>query len=155
VRETHEGWATDDVLLAALREAVRARRAVPATFIDAGKNAYAWHNVDPELVRLTYDSSYDLHRIPSVRSEAASVRALTFTSARFVIELEVTEEGLLGQVMPPHAGTVEAESQVSEAAAVPLDDIGCFSIEPPPTGPFRLRWKMADGTDLVTGWITL
>ena len=150
-----EDWYDDDWLVAALREAVRARRAVPATFIDNGKNAYAWHNVDAELAQLTYDSSRDSHRLAGVRSEEATVRALTFTSARFVIELEVTEDALLGQVMPPQPGTIEAESQAGELATAPIDEIGCFSIEPPPAGQFRLRCRIGDDTDLVTGWITL
>ena len=149
-----ESW-DDDRLLAALREALHARRAVPPKFIETGKNAYAWHNVDAELAELTYDSSRDARRIASVRSEEASVRALTFASARFVIELEVTSDALLGQIMPPQAGTVEAESQAGGAAAVPIDDIGCFTIEPVPASPVRLRCRIADGTDLLTGWITL
>jgi len=38
---------------------------------------------------------------------------------------------------------------------VPIDDIGCFTIEPVPASPVRLRCRIADGTDLLTGWITL
>jgi hypothetical protein len=35
------------------------------------------------------------------------------------------------------------------------DDIGSFVIEPIPASPFRLRCRMADGADVLTGWITL
>ena len=31
--------------------------AVPPEFVEAGKNAFAWHNIDAELAQLTYDSS--------------------------------------------------------------------------------------------------
>ena len=51
-----EGW-DDEALLAALRQALRARQAVPAEFVEAAKNAFAWHNIDAELAQLTYDSS--------------------------------------------------------------------------------------------------
>ena len=30
--------------------------AVPEWFVETGKNAYAWHNIDAELAQLTYDS---------------------------------------------------------------------------------------------------
>ena len=81
-----DGW-DDDELLAALGEAMRARRAVPDWFVEMGKNAYGWHNIDAELAQLTYDSSRDQDTVAAVRSEAASIRALTFTSARLSIEL--------------------------------------------------------------------
>src|SRR5580692_5651501 len=51
-----EGW-DDEQLLAALGEAVKAREAVPEWFVETGKNAYAWHNIDSELAQLTYDSA--------------------------------------------------------------------------------------------------
>jgi hypothetical protein len=154
VNEVRESW-DDDQLLAALREAMQARRAVSPKFIETGRNAYAWHNVDAELAQLTYDSSRDVSLHASVRSETASVRALTFTSARFAIELEVTEDALLGQIMPPRAGTIEAVSQGGGATTAPIDDIGCFTLDPVPPSPLRLRCRLADDTDLVTGWITL
>jgi len=145
----------DDRLLAALREAVAARQAVPAKFIETGKNAYAWHNVDAELAQLTYDSSSDMAALAGLRAETASVRALTFSSARFMIELEVTTAGLLGQIMPPGRGTIEAESQVGGTTVAAIDEAGGFSLEPLPASPFRLRCRTADGSDVVTGWITL
>jgi hypothetical protein len=149
-----EDWNDDDRLFAALREAVAARRAVPRKFTETGKSAYAWHNVDAELAQLTYDSGRDGAALASVRSETASVRSLTFSSAKFTIELEVAA-GLLGQVMPPGAGSIEAESQSGETVAAPIDEAGGFALEPLPASPFRLRCRMADGNDVVTGWITV
>jgi hypothetical protein len=145
----------DDRLLAALREAMAARQAVPAKFIETGKNAYAWHNVDAELAQLTYDSRRDEGALARIRAETASVRALTFSSARFMIELEVTAAGLLGQIMPPGGGTIEAESQAGGTTIAAIDEAGGFSLDPLPASPFRLRCRTADGSDVVTGWITL
>jgi hypothetical protein len=79
----------DEELLAALGEAVKARQAVPEWFVETGKNAYAWHNIDAELAQLTYDSDSDRGVAAAVRAEAASIRALMFTSARLSIALEV------------------------------------------------------------------
>ena len=144
----------DEQLLAALGEAMRARREVPEWFVETGKNAYAWHNIDAELAQLTYDSSRDHDTVGAVRSEAASIRALTFTSGRLSIELEVGEGSLLGQVIPPRAGTVEAHTKTG-VTTWPVDEIGCFAITPIPISPFRLRCRTEDGVDVLTGWITL
>jgi hypothetical protein len=144
----------DEELLAALGEALRARREVPEWFVETGKNAYAWHNIDAELAQLTYDSLVDRERAAAVRSEAASIRALTFTSARLSIELEVAESSLLGQIIPPRAGTLEVHTAAGVTSS-PVDEIGCFVVEPIPSSPFRLRCRTEDGADVLTGWITL
>jgi len=156
----------DEQLLTALGEAMRARREVPEWFVETGKNAYAWHNIDAELAQLTYDSlgdplGYSLgdslsdrERAAAVRSEAASIRALTFTSAGLSIELEVGEGSLLGQIIPPRAGTIEVHTTAGVASS-PVDEIGCFAVTPIPASPFRLRCRTEDGADVLTGWITL
>jgi hypothetical protein len=160
----------DEQLLATLGEAMRARREVPGWFVETGKNAYAWHNIDAELAQLTYDSLSDplgdslgdslsdslgdRERAAAVRSEAASIRALTFTSTGLSIELEVGEGSLLGQIIPPRAGTLEVHTTAGVASS-PVDEIGCFAVTPIPASPFRLRCRTEDGTDVLTGWITL
>ena len=161
----------DEQLLAALGAAMKARREVPGWFVETGKNAYAWHNIDAELAQLTYDSLGDplgspgspgslgdslseRERAAAVRSEAASIRALTFTSTGLSIELEVGEGSLLGQIIPPRAGTLEVHTTAGVASSA-VDEIGCFAVTPIPTSPFRLRCRTEDGADVLTGWITL
>jgi hypothetical protein len=148
-----DGW-DDEQLMAALRESMRARRAVPDWFVQSGKSAYAWHNIDAELAQLTYDSESDTDRAAIMRSEAASIRALTFTSAHLSIELEVTAGSLLGQIIPPRAGTLEVHTTAGVTSS-PVDEIGCFVVEPVPSSLFRLRCRTEDGTDVLTGWITV
>jgi hypothetical protein len=151
----------DDELLAALGEAIRAREEVPEWFVETGKNAYAWHNIDAELAQLTYDSDSDRDQgrdrdlVAAVRSEAASIRALTFTSTQLSIELEVTEDALLGQVVPPRAGTLEVQTMAGTIATIPMGVLGLVSVEPIPASPFRLRCRTGNDTDVLTGWITL
>ena len=148
-----EGW-DDEQLLAALREAVRDRQAVPPWFVEMATNAYAWHNVDAELAQLTYDSETDLARAAATRSEAASIRALTFTSPHLTLELEVAESSLIGQIIPPRAGILEIHTTAGVTSS-PVDEIGCFAVDPIPASPFRLRCRTADGIDALTGWVTL
>jgi hypothetical protein len=149
-----EGW-DDETLLAALRQALRARQAVAPEFIEAGQNAFAWHNIDAELAQLTYDSTRDAAHAPSMRAEAASIRALTFTSAHLTIEHEVTQDSLLGQIVPGQAGTVMVSSRDGQETTLAADEIGCFSIHPIPAVPFRLQCRAGASVNVVTGWITL
>lgn len=148
-----DSW-DDEEILAALGEAIRARQAVPEWFVETGKNAYAWHDIDAELARLSYDSLADPERAAAVRSEAASIRALTFTSARLSIELEVARSSLLGKIIPPRASTLEVHT-TADVTSSPADEVGCFVVEPIPNSPFRLRLRTDDGADVLTGWITL
>jgi hypothetical protein len=127
---------------------------VPEWFVETGKNAYAWHNIDAELAQLTYDSASERDAVSAVRSETASIRALTFTSAQLSVELEVTTGSLVGQIIPPRAGTLEVHTTAGVASSL-MDEIGCFAVTPIPNSPFRLRCRTEDGTDVLTGWITL
>jgi hypothetical protein len=145
----------DDELLAALKRAVLEREAVPDEFIEAGQSAFAWHNIDAELAKLTYDSVRDSEPALSMRSEAASIRALTFTSAHLSIELEVGVDSLVGQVIPTQAATIRVQPRAGAETSVPADEIGCFSIHPVPSGEFRLHCRTTHGVDALTGWITL
>lgn len=145
----------DEQLLALLKEALQDSQAVPSDFIGAGKNAYAWHGVDDELAQLSYDSERDRDAVAGVRSEAASIRALTFTSPNLTIELEVGENALLGQLVPTGEGTIDVQTRAGDVATVSVDEVGCFPISPIPPSPFRLRCRTASGPSVVTGWITL
>ena len=145
----------DEELLAALRQALAERQAVPPEFVEAAKNAFAWHNIDAELAELTYDSSRDAEPAPSTRAETASIRALTFTSAHLTIELEVTHDSLLGQIVPAQAGTIKVQLRDGAESTVPADGIGRFTIRPMPAGTFRLHCKTSADADALTNWITL
>jgi len=149
-----DGW-DDEQLLAALGEAVKERQAVPSWFVEMGKNAYAWHNIDAELAQLTYDSRDERRELAAVRSETASVRSLTFTSAHLTVELEVAGNSLLGQLIPPRDGTLEVHTKAGVITTTEVDEIGCFAVDPLPATPFRLRCRTAEGTDVLTGWILL
>jgi hypothetical protein len=145
----------DEELLAALRQALAERQAVPPEFVEVAKNAFAWHNIDAELAELTYDSSRDAEPAPSTRAETASIRALTFTSAHLTIELEVTHDSLLGQIVPAQAGTIKVQLRDGAETTVPADRIGRFTIRPIPAGEFRLHCKTSADTDTLTNWLTL
>ena len=141
-------------LMAALRAAIEARAAVPAAFVEAGKNAYTWHDIDAELARLAYDSRQDAGTAAALRSEDASVRALTFQSAQFAIEIEITDGSVFGQLIPSQPGTAEIQLGSGQVLTAPIDDIGCFTVNQVPDGPFRVRCQIGAQTEVRTGWVT-
>ena len=144
----------DDQLLAELREALHSAQQVPAGFIVAGKAAFAWRTVDAELAALA-DESSDSESLAGVRAERAAVRALSFLASDISIELEVTADALLGQLVPARPGTIELQTQdggVEHAATI--DESGWFAIRPLPSSMFRLHLRTATD-NVITEWVTL
>jgi len=149
-----DSW-DDEAILAALQEALRAREAVPPEYIEAAKSAFTWHNIDAELAQLTYDSTREPAEVLSVRAEAAPIRALTFSSAHLTIELEVTPDSLIGQVVPAQAATIVVQPSNGADTVFPTDETGCFSIRPIPPATFRLHCRTEAGLEVLTRSITL
>ncbi len=121
----------------------------------AARTARGRRNAGAELARLSYDSAREPDGAAGLRSEAASIRALTLASAHFSLELEVIGDRLLGQLVPPHEIAVQVQSQASGSTQIWTDEIGCFLVEPVPATPFRLYWHTEDGAEVVTEWIAL
>ena len=142
----------DDELLAELGEAVRSERSVPPGVLAAGRAAFGWRNVDGELAALSYDGA-----LAGVRSgaETAELRALTFVASELTIEIELTGDGLLGQLVPPQAGEVELRGQDRSVRAATMDEVGWFAFKPAPSGMCRLRLRTAEGATVLTEWIRL
>lgn len=143
----------DEQLLAELGKALHGAAEVPAGFIAAGKAALAWRTVDAELAALA-DEVPSGEAPAGMRAEHAVVRALSFRAANLSIELEVTAEAILGQVVPPSAGRVEVQSRAGAERGAMVDDSGWFTIRPLPGSMFRLHLRTGSG-DVVTEWITL
>lgn len=151
-------WVDDRSLLQALAEALR-HGDVPASFVEAGKLAFPSEDLDAELAALTHDSAADGTPATSgTRSdELASLRQLSYraTRARLEIELGVAEDAVVGQLLPPQAGTVEVDPARGERTTGTVNQAGGFVIRPIPPTPFRLRFHVGAGVRVVTEWITL
>ena len=83
------------------------------------------------------------------------LRALTFASPRLSIHLEVTREALHGQIVPEQSGEIEFRPAGGASRVITIDEVGWFVVQPVPTGSFRLRCHAADGTAVITDWITI
>jgi hypothetical protein len=150
-------WSSDDEqLIAALSDALGTTRNMPATFADAGKAAFTWHSIDADLATLTRDSAVaGDHEMISARSQPASLRSLTFTSAELTIELELSPGTLLGQIVPPQTGQITARAASGTVVTAPINAVGYFTIRPIPEGSFRLHCHTAEGVSVCTSWVTL
>jgi hypothetical protein len=153
---TPDKW-TDQDLLNELDNALRAEQEVPASLVDAGKAVWTWRSVDAELAALTFDSAAGVLEdwLVTTRSEAATLRSLTYVSPTLTIELEVTREGVIGQVQPPQ--TVSGELVLLNGTSLPLevDEVGWFTVRPAPRSPFRISCTTGDGVKVVTVTIEL
>lgn len=153
----------DDELTAELGRALRAAAEVPAGFVAAGKAAFTWRNVDAELAALGYDSATGptmagtrAETRAETRVERATLRALTFVASRLTIELEVTADALLGQVVPPQPGQIELQQRDGAKRVVTVDELGWFAFHGAvPRGMCRMRLTVADGSTILTEWATL
>jgi len=128
---------------------------VPADFVDAARGAFSWRNIDAELAELTYDSLRSAEDALITRAETASVRALTFTSEHLTMELEIVGDTLLGQVVPAQRATITVQQDDGGRQLLDADEIGRFSVQPVPPGPFRLRCRTVTDIEALTGWIML
>jgi hypothetical protein len=143
----------DQRLLVTLREAMTEIDLVPESVLEAGRAAFSWRTIDAELAHLTYDSETS-EAMAGARSQQAALRAMTFASSSFTIEIQVEPTMLLGQLIPvTDAGELTVTMQDGRSSDVAYDELGCFTIHPKPAGAFRLQ--LPGEAAVVTDWISL
>ena len=140
----------DEELLTELGAAMKAASEVPPSFVAAGRAAFAWRSVDAELAVLSQEPE-----TAGTRADQAELRYLTFVASELTIEVEITAEALVGQIIPAQPGEITAEGPRGRFGPVPVDDIGWFTIHPTPTGTVRLHLRTAAGTSVNTEWTTI
>lgn len=99
---TGEGSPGDDgfdieLLEEELRQAASILDPVPAQLCQLAVEAFALHDLDARIAELTFDSVEDA--IP-VRGATDVPRMLTFRAGEVTVDVEVTAQGLMGQVLP-------------------------------------------------------
>lgn len=148
-------WTDDERLLADLGRALRAEREVPNGLVEVGRAAFAWRDADAELAALTFDSTAVPTEGAAVRAEPAALRALTFATATLSIELEVTPDALVGQLVPAQPGEIDVLIRDGTTTTVSADAVGWFTISPRPARLFRLHVRPTHGAAVITEWTIL
>ena len=149
-----ESWH-GETLLRLLREALRTRQAVPSQFVEAGRNAFAWRDIDVELAQLSQDSAGDAEHAGGSLAETVCLRTLTLRAAWLSIELEVGQDCLIGQIIPAQPAILRVQASARPAPVIRFDEHGCFIIQPIPRARFRLHCTTAASAEVITRWISL
>ncbi|MFE6199759.1 hypothetical protein [Streptomyces sp. NPDC057838] len=144
-----DGEFDDGLLEEELRRAAAVLDPVPAELQQLAVDAYALHDLDAEVAELAFDSLVDA--LP-VRGAPAAPRMLTFRAGEVTVDVEVTPDGLLGQVLPPQPARIEVLGGPRPGVPLTADDLGRFTAHAPPSGPFALRLRTG-GAVVVTEWL--
>jgi hypothetical protein len=132
-----------------LRQAAAVLDPVPAQLQQIAVDAYALHDLDERVAELTFDSLVDA--LP-VRGAGDVPRMLTFRAGEVTVDVEVTAQGLMGQVLPPQPARIEVLGGPRPGSPLTADDLGRFTGDAPPSGPFALRLRTG-GDVVVTEWL--
>ncbi|MET7272049.1 hypothetical protein ABZS59_12870 [Streptomyces flaveolus] len=144
-----DGELATGLLEEELRQAAAILDPVPAELRRIAVDAYALHDLEARVAELTFDSLTDA--LP-VRGEPDPPRMLTFRADDVIVDVEVTSDGLFGQVLPPGPARIEVLTGPLAHARLTADDMGRFTGDAPPTGPFALRLRTG-GEVVVTQWL--
>ncbi|MCD9877951.1 hypothetical protein [Streptomyces guryensis] len=139
-----------DLLAEELRRAAAILDPVPAGLRQIAVDAFALHDLEARIAELTFDSVVDA--IP-VRGATDVPRMLTFHAGGVTVDVELSAQGLMGQVLPPQTADIEVLSGPQAGSPLTTDDMGRFTHGEPPVGPFALRLRTGGGV-LVTDWLT-
>jgi hypothetical protein len=139
----------DDELMIVLRAALGADEHVPPRAAEAAEAAFHVLRLDDELAELVFDSA-DQGALAGMRG--AAQRQLTYRFEDLLIDCEVGQEALLGQLIPATPARIELWSADGARRALDLDGEGRFVAEPPPVGPVSIRCTRA-GRTVVTPWL--
>ncbi|PTM93786.1 hypothetical protein C7821_107159 [Streptomyces sp. VMFN-G11Ma] len=139
-----------DLLEEELRRAATILDPVPPELRQIAVEAFALHDLDAQIAELTFDSVVDA--IP-VRGATDVPRMLTFHAGGVTVDVELTVQGLMGQVLPPQTAGIEVLSGPVSGSPLETDALGRFTYDRPLAGPFALRLRTGEGV-LVTDWLT-
>jgi hypothetical protein len=147
-------WRDDDDLLRDVGDALRTEPG-ERQVADAGHAIGAWHFADADraLAALLYDSYLDGNA--AVRGPASGApRNLVFALGELRVEIQLSEAGIEGQLVPPEPGHVRLLDATGPIAETTADEVGCFTFPAGRRGPIRIECSVGDGRRLATEWIT-
>jgi len=149
-RWTDDEW-TDDELLRELRAALQ-EPPVAEKLIRAAEAAFTWRTVDADLEILSLENGLAMSETAQVRGAGqGSSRTYAFHGERLSVEIEIDEDGIVGQLTPPGPARVTLVTPDGPQATSDADEVGCFTLPVPPPGPMRLDCQR--GSDrFLTEW---
>jgi hypothetical protein len=151
---TSRRWPDDEELMADLGRATSSAP-VPEPVLRAARAAFQRRRQEAGhvLARLGYDSVLDDEFV--MRAGAPDDRRIvTFDSQTLSVEIELSTDRLVGQLVPPMAAEVELVSATATIGRTTADSMGCFALERPPPGAVQFRCRVSAGL-VFTDWVLL
>jgi hypothetical protein len=152
----HGGSDPLHAALQALGEALQAADGPPPDLVRQAKLSFTWRTIDAELAALSFDSAVS-GELVGVRGGEAS-RTLTFETPSVVVDVEITSADggfdVVGSLMPAEV-TMAHQRPEGDEVAVPVDDLGRFTVAGLAPGPRRFVIHTSGGTRVVTDWFSI
>ena len=146
--------ASDRILMKALGEALGGVQP-PADLAARCEGLLGWLDVDAELAEFLDQSALDS---TGTRGPAGSTPTLEFTVAdgSCVIELNPLKNVMRGQLLGGEAQHVVVRTAAGDTHALPVDELGHFSLDQPISGSIRLELELfPDGRRIHTDWFVV
>ncbi len=148
---TPDATQRDDALLVELKQALeRSRHPDDDQLIANAQDAFSFLAVHDEFAALVFDSLWE-DKLETTSRAVTTIQTLAFESAELSLEIEVSADGVVGQVSPTGAATVEAERADGRRSSVEADEFGSFTLVTPGTGPMRFHVSRG-AAGVVTDW---
>jgi hypothetical protein len=123
--------------------------------IRAAQAAFTWRTVDAELEILSLETELAMRDTATVRDAGkAAPRVFAFHGERLSVEIEVDDDGIVGQLTPPGPARITLVTPDGPQAAADADEVGCFSLPAPTPGPMRLDCQRGSER-FLTEWTTV
>jgi hypothetical protein len=145
----------DDELIARLSRIAAQADPVPEALVAAASGAFGLRELDARVAELVRDSAVGA---TASLVRGPGTRLLSFESGDIAVECEVTMRAGWRDVVGQFVGAIPAAVHLTTPGTVtdaPVDDQGRFRARDIPAGLLRLRWSLADGTTLVTSWVSV
>jgi hypothetical protein len=145
--------ASDRNLMQALAEAIGGTQP-PVDLVARCEGLLAWIDVDSELAML----------LDQPVAEAAGTRGATASATlefvvddgSCVIELTPSENALRGQLLGGEAHQVVVRTAGGAIHSLPVDELGNFAFDQPPSGTIRLELELIpEGRRIHTDWFVV
>lgn len=149
-------WGDDAELMRDLEAAVHERESVSDRAREAAKAAFSWRTVDEELEELMA-LAHDSRTAEAVLVRSTMVtepRFLSFEGGGFVLEVEVNDDDVVGQVVPARACEIVLRAADGTAVTAEADAGGFFTMGRVPSGSVRFEVTL-DGVRRPTDWLSL
>jgi hypothetical protein len=145
--------ASDKALMKALAEAIGGLQP-PIDLATRSEGLLAWLDVDAELAELL---DQPMTEAAGIRGSSTATPVLEFSVAdgSCVVEVSVADDAITGQLLGGEAAEVVLRTSSGAVSSAPIEELGAFTFNHPPSGALRLEIDLTEGRRIHTDWFTV